>query len=744
MAKTKLAKNGFLSCFFETRVFSEFSDEPREPFLKTKIGLTIMIILSSREKYGSTEPYKISFQYLLDPTIILRPHPKSINESGLTKPANLRIKNRKCYSVAMNALNDAQKHAVQTISGPLLILAGAGAGKTKTVVERIVHLIETGISPQSILAITFTNKAAQEMRDRVLTAIQTTLHLREPAERGEYPFVSTFHALGVLIIRENASKIGLSKHFKIFDRSESKQAVKDAIKHEGFDPKEFEPGKILSIISKEKGNSVTLDQYESNISGDFIHGVVARVWRRYEERLRKEKALDFDDLLLISLKLLLEKDVLDHYQRKWTHIHVDEYQDTNIVQYKIAKLLSSLHKNICVVGDIDQNIYSWRGARLKNILDFEHDYPGAKVILLEENYRSTQTILDTANIIIAKNQFRKDKKLFTKNGKGDPLSLYEGYDEISEAEFIATRALGLIQGGTKPEEIAVLYRANFQSRAIEEAFLSYGVTYQLLGTRFFERAEVKDVLSYIRLALEPESLSDLKRIINTPPRGIGKVSLLKILEGKKDELPRGTRESYRIFETKLQEIKNKIETSAPSDVIRFVLETSGIENDLSSPKTGDEERLENVRELVSIASRYDTNPGTSGIEELLTHASLQSDQDELKEDRGGVRLMTVHAAKGLEFEYVFITGLEDGLFPHERIIQGPKNEDDEEERRLFYVALTRAKKKIFLSYSQTRTIFGNRQINVPSEFLYDIPEESIIREEGAFGLLRKPLLRIDF
>lgn len=644
----------------------------------------------------------------------------------------------------MNSLNDAQKEAVQNISGPLLILAGAGAGKTKTVVERIVHLIETGIAPKSILAITFTNKAAQEMRDRVLAAIQARSSIREPVERGEYPFVSTFHALGVVIIREHATRIGLSKHFKIFDRSESKQAIKDAIKDEGFDPKEFEPGKILSIISKEKGNSVTSDQYESNVSGDFIHGVVARVWRRYEAKLHKEKALDFDDLLLVSLKLLLEKEVLDYYQQKWSHIHVDEYQDTNVVQYKIAKLLSSLHKNICVVGDIDQNIYSWRGARLKNILDFEHDYPGAKVILLEENYRSTQTILDTANIIIAKNQFRKDKKLFTKNGKGEPLSLYEGYDEVSEAEFIATRALGLIKGGVKPEEIAVLYRANFQSRAIEEAFLSYGVSYQLLGTRFFERAEVKDVLSYVRLALEPESLSDLKRIINVPARGIGKVSLLKVLEGRKEELPRGTRESYRVFEKKLDEIKNKIETNKPSDVIRFVLEISGIEQELSSPKNGDEERLENVRELVSIASRFDTNSGVAGIEELLTHASLQSDQDELKEERGGVRLMTVHASKGLEFEYVFITGLEDGLFPHERIIQGPKNEDDEEERRLFYVALTRAEKKIFLSYSQTRTIFGNRQINVPSEFIYDVPEENIVREEGAFGLLRKPLLRIDF
>ncbi len=637
-------------------------------------------------------------------------------------------------------LNISQQKAVDAQEGPVLILAGAGAGKTKTIVERIAHLVAQGVPGESILAITFTNKAAEEMRERVLK----TLESRSLTSRNTLPFVSTFHALGVFIIRENAERIGLRKHFKILDRSDSKQAIKESLIENGFDPKQFDPGKILGIISREKGNAVTCEEYELNTMGDFIQNVVTRTWKAYQNKLKKEHALDFDDLLLTTLKLLENKEIAQKYQKEWRYLHIDEYQDTNVVQYKIAKILALEHKNICVVGDIDQNIYSWRGARLKNILNFEHDYPGAQVILLEENYRSTQTILDIANNIISKNEFRKEKNLFTKNGKGELVSLYEAYDEISEAEFVATRVKGLIENGISPEEIAVLYRANFQSRALEEACLSYGVNYQLLGTRFFERKEVKDVISYIRLSLNNDSLSDLKRIINIPARGIGKVSLLKIIEGKKDSLPKSSRTAYESFLEKLTAIRKKIEESTPGESLRFILETTGIEKEFSTGKGEDEERLENVRELVSIASRYDTKDGLTGMEEFLTHASLQSDQDELSGDKKGVRLMTVHASKGLEFEYVFITGLEEGLFPHETVNHGPKNEDDEEERRLFYVALTRAKKKLFLSYAQTRTLFGKRQINIPSEFLYDIPEEHIIREEGTFGLLRKPLINIDF
>ncbi len=645
----------------------------------------------------------------------------------------------------MSNLNTAQTEAAETLRGPLLILAGAGAGKTKTLVERIVNLVKSGVNPSQILAITFTNKAAGEMRERVMRALISP-SLNRPVRMDSVPFVSTFHALGVHILREQAVHLGLPRHFSIFDRSDSKTLVKNALKDEGLDSKEFEPGKILGIISKEKGNAVRRETYEANAEGDYIANIVARVWNRYERALKQEKALDFDDLLTETLRLLEKEEIRAQYLSRWAYIHVDEYQDTNNVQYKIAKLLTSVDMNICVVGDIDQNIYSWRGARLKNILDFERDYPGAKVITLEENYRSTQTILNAANAIIAKNVFRREKNLYTKNPTGEQISLYDGFDEMAEAEFIATKAEGLIANGTNPEEIAVLYRANFQSRALEEAFLSYGVSYQLLGTKFFERKEVKDVVSYIRAALLEDNLSDLKRIINVPTRGIGKVALLKVLEGKSDTLPAKPRAEYERFRILLKRIKEKAETEKASDVVRFLLKESGLEDMMSGKGGEDEERLENIRELVTIASRYDNTPGAQGMEQFLTNASLQSDQDELMDQKKvGVKLMTVHAAKGLEFDYVFVSGLEDGLFPHARPNNGrPKNEDDEEERRLFYVAVTRARHKLYLTYAQTRTIFGTRQVNVPSEFIFDIPDESTVKEEGNFGLLRKPLFRIDF
>ncbi len=641
-------------------------------------------------------------------------------------------------------LNSAQLRAVHATEGALLILAGAGAGKTKTLVERIVAITKKGVSPSKILAITFTNKAAHEMRDRVYARLEDDSILNSPVSMNERPFISTFHALGVHLIKENAQLLGLPRFFGIFDKGDQKQAVKNALKAFDLDPKQYDPGKIQSAISREKGAGVTQQEFEEKVGDDFFGSLVAKVWRKYEETLRKEKALDFDDLLLYSARLLDRDDIRAHYAKVWEYIHIDEYQDTNGVQYKIAKSLSQTSKNLCVVGDIDQNIYSWRGARIRNILDFEKDYPEAQVILLEENYRSTQTILHVANHIIKKNTFRKEKNLFTKNETGEPLSLFEGFDEVSEAEFVATQCEKIIAKGTKPEEIAVLYRANFQSRALEEAFLSYGVSYQLLGTKFFERKEVKDVMSYIKAGLEPESLSDIKRIINIPTRGIGKVGLLKIFEGKSESLPVATRGKYIAFQELLKRIGECARTKKPSETVKFVMTESGIEQELKQGGEEEVERLENIRELVTLATRYDEMPGVDGIEKFLTDAALQSDQDDLEKPVGGVKLMTVHASKGLEFDYVFITGLEENLFPHKRMDEVVANEDDEEERRLFYVALTRAKKKIFLSYAQMRTIFGSKQVNIPSEFIFDVPEDMIVREEGTYGLLRKPLFSIDF
>jgi DNA helicase-2/ATP-dependent DNA helicase PcrA len=479
------------------------------------------------------------------------------------------------------------------------------------------------------------------------------------------------------------------------------------------------------------------------------------------------------------------------YQEKWDYIHIDEYQDTNEVQYLMSRLLSENNKNICVVGDADQNIYSWRGANLKNILSFEKDYgKDVKIILLEENYRSTQNILEAANEIIKKNKYRPEKNLFTKNKIGEKIGFYEALDEADEADFVATKILELLDksedmllrgvsqadgprgsaprahGDSDPEkvpspllsEIAVLYRANFQSRALEEAMLRYNIPYQVLGVKFFERKEIKDTLAYLRASLNPESLSDIKRIINFPVRGIGKVTLAKIFAGEKETLPIKVKLKVDNFYKTLEEIKRKIETEKTSDVVKFAVKKSGIEKELQAGSEEDIERLENIKELATLALKYDNLPtgqaglkNGMGIEKLLEDASLASDQDSLmtntphpnpllNKERGNnaIKLMTVHASKGLEFKYVFITGLEDGLFPHQRKDNPAYTENfgeaKEEERRLFYVALTRAKEKLFLSFANFRTIFGSRQINTPSEFIGDISGDLIEKEGEKNGI----------
>lgn len=628
----------------------------------------------------------------------------------------------------LESLNERQREAVLHTEGPVLILAGAGAGKTKTVTFRILHLIKKGIAPHNILAITFTNKAAKEMQERVEHLLTEDKTLNLSSEFPERPFLSTFHSLGVHILKENSKLLGLPRHFAIFDRNDSKRAVKEAVIASNLDPKQFDPGKILNAISREKGNFVTYEDFQAKVGNNYMQKITADVWGRYEATMRDEKALDFDDLLLKTALLLKRNpDVLKRLQDRWQYIHIDEYQDTNKVQYEIAKLLGDAHKNMCVVGDIDQNIYSWRGADIKNILSFEKDYPNAKVILLEENYRSTQVILNAANKVIEKNKNRRDKKLFTKNNEGEKIGMFIAYDENDEARFIADTAKRLVEKGISPRDIAVLYRANYQSRALEEAFLYEKVPYQVLGTRFFERKEVKDVLSYIRAALNPDNMGDVKRVINTPVRGIGKVTILKVAEGKVSELPAATRAKVEAFFGMLARIKDECEREKPSHVIKFIMKLTGLEAELLADGTEGEERLENIRELVTLATKYDAMPQGEGIEQLLTDAALASDQDELQKDHNAVKLMTVHASKGLEFEHVFISGLEEGLFPHERL--GEVKEDNEEERRLFYVAVTRARKKLYLTCAGMRTIFGNRQITIPSQFLSDIDDEYLEKEE---------------
>lgn len=1014
----------------------------------------------------------------------------------------------------LKELNERQRDAVVTTDGPLLILAGAGAGKTKTITHRILHLIKNGVPGRKILAITFTNKSAKEMKERLHKILQKDPELNFPVsiENASIPFVSTFHSLGVHILKENSVRLGMPRHFTIFDRNDSKSAVKEAMERRGVDPKRFEPSKMLSIISREKGNGVSFGEF-LNKGADSHMAMMARdIWEEYEVILKKEKAYDFDDLLLKAYELLKIPEVLETFQNKWSHIHIDEYQDTNRVQYEMAKLLAMKERNIAVVGDIDQclvagteitmsngerknieqiktkelvmsnygsgdfrpakisrvisknytgelisitttkgrkltstknhihfasfnlgissqkhftylmykknqgyrlgvsqvytsgqkkslvgfiqrsnqehsdktwvikthdtknealaleyrislkfciptlpfvarktrsniglvcnqdyidnifkefqndkkiddlfkeyslekeyphhfpqskdskrnnititlcgdrrgqnpmhrismtgnseetktklkkggfsmraakkdslswrletcrtnykeilqiveqiqsligncniienarlggkkqntkdgnslkllpasalregmvlfgeegeydviekiektiqkitvydldiekthnyiangiithnSIYSWRGADYKNILRFEKDYPESKTVLLEENYRSTKTIIEVSNKIIEKNTLRKEKVLFTNNEDGDQISLYCGFDEKDEADYIARTSQMLIRQGVNPSEIAILYRANFQSRSLEESFIKKNIPYNLLGTKFFDRKEIKDCLAYLKCALNPDSMSEFKRAISSPPRGIGKTTILKILEGKEDDLPRGTKEKIESFRNLLQKIKELALSEKPSETIKKIISLSGLELSLQTGLEEDLERLENIRELVTTASSYDHFLPEEGIEKFLENVSLASDQDDLKEEKEAVRFMTVHASKGLEFDYCFITGLEEDLFPHTGLRDSPKNtESREEERRLFYVALTRARKKIYLTYTQMRTIFGSRKSNIPSEFILDIDEEFLERENGTGNAGREKIVYLEF
>ncbi len=618
----------------------------------------------------------------------------------------------------LSNLNQAQREAVLHTEGPLLIVAGAGAGKTKTLTERIVHIILGGIAPERILAVTFTNKASGEMRERVEKAILK--HRIDGA-----PTVTTFHRLGGSIIRDHAGYFGLTKYFSIFDEDDAKSLIKESMREFGIDPKLLDPKRVKHIISTAKMAGDTPETMSDKIASQAESDAV-RIWRSYEEKLKKSKAVDFDDLIVKAVRLLeKEPTIRAEYQHKWQYIHVDEYQDTNEMEYRMVKFLAGEKKNICVVGDTDQNIYSWRGAKIKNMLHFEKDFPGAHTVFLEQNYRSTSRILEAANAVIIKNTVRLPKNLFTELGTGEKLVRYEGFSETDEAAFIARECQQLIASGIPPEEIAVLFRANFQSRVLEEAFLFSDVPYRVIGTQFFERAEVKDIISYIRASVNRDSLADMKRTINKPTRGIGDSSVAKLFAGMRDSLSPRAKASLTNYEHILDLIKVASETEYPSALVRKVLDLSGLREEYESEGEQGIERIENVGELATLASIYDTLPLGDGVMKFLEDAALRSDSDALRDSPEGVRLLTVHASKGLEFRVVFIVGLEEGLFPHERASRSAKIEDSEEERRLFYVALTRAKERVYLTHAQSRMIFGSRNISMPSQFLFDIPHELI-------------------
>jgi DNA helicase-2/ATP-dependent DNA helicase PcrA len=620
-------------------------------------------------------------------------------------------------------LNIQQKEAVLHTEGPLLIIAGAGAGKTKTITERIVEIIKKGTDPRSILAVTFTNKAAKEMRERIIGRLEDEHIIEKENPYHPTPLIKTFHSLGLMMLSEQAERMGLLRHPTILDSSDSLSIIKKAVEQLGIDPKTHDPSKIRSIISREKGDFVNLTSYREKVVSAHMD-IVASVWRIYDDELKRQKAVDFDDLIVRAVHMLEDHaDIRTHYQYRFKYVHVDEYQDTNGAQYAFVKLLvNNEHNNICAVGDTDQNIYSWRGANIRNIMNFEKDFPGTKIVFLEENYRSTGNILSLANTAIKKNTIRQDKKLFTSKDGGDKIDIVPCWDEGAEGEWLAEKCKSLIYDGVAPETIAVLYRANFQSRILEESFIRANVSYNLLGTKFFERKEIKDVMSYLRAALNRSSQPDLRRVFETPKRGIGKVTVAKIFAG--EDIPASAVIKVTKVYDFLEKIMQTLETEPLSHVIQMIIVDSGMEKEMLEGSGEDRERLENARELVSLTISYDGIPGIDVLTQFLEETSLQSDQDNDTKDKNGVRLMTVHASKGLEFDYVFVVGLEQDLFPHKNISNKKRSkEEEEEERRLFYVAVTRARKHLSLSYAELRTIFGQKQINAPSEFLEDVEED---------------------
>ncbi|MGE5540826.1 MAG: ATP-dependent helicase [Bacillota bacterium] len=627
----------------------------------------------------------------------------------------------------LEGLNPAQKEAVLSTEGPISVLAGAGSGKTRVLTTRIYHLIRQGTPAERILAVTFTNKAAREMRERLATLIG----------EASLPTVATFHGLGRILLQDYGSALGISRYFSVYDRDDSERAIKEALKEMDIDPKEIPPRSVLFRISKAKGEGMTPETFRQRHGSEgFRSRITSDAWFKYEDTLAKEKALDFDDLIAKPVALLTQHpEIRARAQERFSYLHVDEYQDTNELQGTLANILAEKHRNLFVVGDIDQTIYTWRGATIENLLAFDETYPNAKTIVLEHNYRSTKTIVAASNAIIEKNQNRKEKRAVTDNPDGLPIRLRVSDTAEQEARYVAREARMRIREGTEPEEIAVLYRTNFQSRVLEEAFLSEGVPYRLLGTRFLDRKEVKDVIAWVRLALDPTREADRVRAVQSPSRGIGKVTVAKMAAGNLDGLAPSVRAKVDAFESIVHTLHEESKTSLPSVFVRRVIELSGLEATLSRGGEDDQERLGNAKELATLASRYDALPGEEGINAFLAETALAGDQDEMdrpqqdEKSKKGVTLMTVHAAKGLEFETVFVTGLEEGLFPHEGMGEDEER-DEEEERRLFYVAMTRAKRELILTMARVRRIYGTDYLSEPSSFLHDIDPGLMTVEYG--------------
>ncbi len=628
----------------------------------------------------------------------------------------------------LEGLNDKQKEAVLYNDGPLLIIAGAGAGKTKTLTTKIAYLIEEeNAHPYSILAITFTNKAAKEMKDRLYGLI---------GDLAKKLQVSTFHSFGLKLLRENYHVLGYEKNFVIMDSDDSLTVVKKIIKDLGYDPKIYNPRAIRNKISSCKNEMITPQMYEKYAVSDY-EKVIHEVYEKYERKLQRNNSVDFDDLLLLPIELFRNhKDILERYQELYEYILIDEYQDTNQAQYILTKLISEKSRKITCVGDDSQSIYSFRGANYKNILNFEKDYHDAKTILLEQNYRSTSTILDAANQVIRNNRQRKDKNLWTARGVGEKIKYYRAYNERDEAQYVIRKIKELINQKVEYKDIAVLYRTNAQSRVIEEEMLKENLPYRVIGSfYFYSRKEIKDLIAYLRLIHNFKDNVSLLRVINSPKRGIG-LKTIQTLTEKADTEEISIYEAISKgkeleFKQTIEKLKVLSEELTLTELIDKVLEASGMRQELESEKSLEAEvRLENLEEFKSITKSFEEREGLISLEDFLLEISLISDVEEYKDDPNRISLMTVHSVKGLEFSHVFVVGMEEGIFPHMNSLM--ETSELEEERRLCYVAITRAKDDLHLINARHRTLFGKDQVNPVSRFIGEISKdllESNTKEE---------------
>ncbi len=624
-------------------------------------------------------------------------------------------------------LNPDQYEAVHHPGGPLLVIAGAGSGKTRVLTQRIAYLIRSGVHPMRILAITFTNKAADEMRHRVMDAV---------GESAKGMWVSTFHKACVRILRANAERIGYGKTFTIYDSADSKRLIGYIIRDMNLDPRKFPSQAVQARISNWK-NELVNDRRANDIASNPLEKKYAQVFSEYQARLLRAGAMDFDDLLVNTVRLFREcPDVLEHYQQRFEHVLIDEYQDTNQAQNQIVLMLGAKHHNVCVVGDTDQSVYRFRGADFRNITDFETAFPDVTVVVLAQNYRSTQTILDAANAVISHNQARRPKHLWTAHGGGDKIVRYYANDEYDESTFVASTANALHgTDGRQWREMAVFYRANSQSRVIEEAFMRHGIPYKVVGgTKFYERREVRDALAYLRSALNPADEISVKRILNVPKRGIGDTSIGKIdawaaahglsfIDALRQASEAGVSgaavRGIKSFVALLDSLHENL-SDGPAAIMQVALEESGYLHELEEEDSVESAgRLENIAELIGSAEEFTV------VDEFLEQVALVADTDDLDSDNN-VMLMTLHAAKGLEFPVVFLVGCEEGVFPHNRTLLDP--EELEEERRLAYVGITRAREQLFVSHAWQRMLFGQTQYNPPSRFLSEVPAELFDRK----------------